>query len=109
LSNHDIDARIAVCLRTLLSEQQQTRVYAVNSDFYPRLTAYPDPPYTSKNAGAPRRTDSARLFSRDYVLIPVDDSPDWSLAVVVRPCALLVSARDPCCCIHRSLSPFITA
>jgi Ulp1 family protease len=91
LNDNLIDLQIKYCLRTALSEQLQARVHAFNCQFYTRLTTYPSNLHSGYELVA-RWTKNIDLFDRDFVLIPVNYSYHWSLAVVVRPGAVLVGA-----------------
>jgi sentrin-specific protease 7 len=89
LNDNLIDLQIKYCLRSVLSEQRQARVHAFNCQFYTRLTTFPKDPLSGYELVA-RWTKNFDLFDRDFVLIPVNYSYHWSLAVIVRPGAVLV-------------------
>jgi len=58
--------------------------------FYTCLTAHKAPEQGHKVVS--RWTNKVDLFAKDYVLIPINYSYHWSLAVIVRPGAVMVSS-----------------
>lgn len=90
LNDNLIDLQIKYLVRTALSEQLQSRVHAFNCQFYSRLTTH-ERDMRSGHALVARWTKSVDLFDRDFVLIPINYSYHWSLAVIIRPGAVLVS------------------
>jgi Ulp1 family protease len=79
-------------VKETLSEARQARTHAFSCMFYSRLTADRAGGHEAGHSLVARWTKSLDLFDRDFVLIPINYSYHWSLAVIVRPFAMLVSA-----------------
>lgn len=90
LNDNLIDLKIKHLFRNM-SDADRARVHCFNCMFYTRLTA--ERGHEAGHALVSRWTKNVDIFSKDFVLIPINYSYHWSLAVIVRPGALLV--RDP--------------
>ena len=104
-----IDLKIKYLIRTLPAitpeeQQRKNALYAFNCMFYARLTA----PEKTKDSGhefVARWTKNFDIFERDFILIPINYSLHWSLIVIIRPGALLVSIRKVFPCIILLYNP----
>lgn len=73
-----------------MPEQDRARIHCFNCMFYTRLTAEGVNKFEAGHALVSRWTKNVDIFSKDFILIPINYSYHWSLAVIVRPGALLV-------------------
>ena len=88
LNDNLIDLKIKHTALTLPPPIQQA-IHVFNCMFYTCLTAHKQAEQGHKVVS--RWTNKVDLFSKDYILIPINYSYHWSLAVIVRPGAVLVS------------------
>lgn len=88
LNDNLIDLRVKYMLANDITPEQRSRVHAFSCLFYGKLTEAKGKPAHTLVC---RWTKSVDLFALDFVIIPINLGLHWSLCVVVRPFALIVS------------------
>jgi hypothetical protein len=88
LNDSLIDLKLKYLAHTALNAEQRARVHVFNCMFYSRLTA--ERQHDAGHGLVARWTKNIDVFDRDFILIPINYTYHWSLAVIVRPGALLV-------------------
>uniref|UniRef100_A0A0K8T4P9 Ubiquitin-like protease family profile domain-containing protein n=2 Tax=Lygus hesperus TaxID=30085 RepID=A0A0K8T4P9_LYGHE len=87
-----IDFYLKYFVQTQLSPEEQHRTHVFSSFFYKRLTTKSPPRADDKQSAAERRHNRVRswtkhvdLFSKDFIIIPINENSHWFLGVVCFP------------------------
>lgn len=80
-----IDLRVKFYLEKM-DPEKRAKVHAFSTLFYPKLTEEKD--LVNAHKLVARWTKNFDIFSKDFVLVPVNQSIHWSLFVLVRPNAI---------------------
>ncbi|XP_034237938.1 uncharacterized protein LOC117643271 isoform X2 [Thrips palmi] len=94
-----IDFYLKYLMQSVLSEEDRERTHVFSSFFYKRLTSRPktkgrrhpiedDPkltPAEKRHARVKTWTKNVNLFSKDFIIIPINENCHWFLAIVCFP------------------------
>jgi len=89
LNDNLIDLKIKHLAATQLTQAQAAAIHVFNCMFYTCLTTPKSPEQGHKVVS--RWTNKVDLFAKDYIIIPINYSYHWSLAVIIRPGAIKVT------------------
>eukprot|EP00898_Chlorokybus_atmophyticus_P005516 jgi/Chlat1/5966/Chrsp4S06179 len=94
-------------LQTNLPDSQRARIHFFNSFFYKKLTQADKDGQSGGTVGYARVRNWTRridIFTKDYIIVPINESLHWSVAVICHPG---VASQASSSCTQRPSLPFI--